>query len=240
MSRSNPQETTKSPAQKKFTFNRATGKFQYWDKVSRENIEVKMPFRFVVLDTLATIGGYNQATKSGFWSNEVRNTTEDKLTVRTKDGIFAEGYYQEFVDKLKANGGKFVQSVYIAYKDADEELIIANVKFIGSNLSKWINFNKEHKAEVFKQAVIIRKSVEETNEANTYQVPVFALTEATDKSNAEATELDKKLQGLLDVYLKQPAPQKSQAMRPSEEFLEQPAVSSEVPVKEIAEDEMPY
>jgi len=243
MSRSNPTEST-NPAQRFFRFDSTNGKFQYYDKAKKENISVPLPFRFIVLDTLSTIGGYSSTMKTGFWSNEVRNTIEDKLKVKTKQGVFAEGYYQDFSDSLKAEGGKFVQSVYIAYKSVNKQLIIANVKFIGSNLSKWIEFVKENRASLLKEAVIVRKAEEETNGSNTYQVPVFALTDVAEKTNNQAIELDKELQEHLTTYLEQPA-----AQNPSRTEMTQLTTNtqtriatppSEAPLEEMAEDDLPF
>jgi hypothetical protein len=205
MSRSNQTETNPNPAKMFFKFASSKGAFQYYDKEKKENIVVKLPFRFMVLDTLSTVGGFSKNINSGFWANEVRNTTTDPLIVRTKDGVFAEGLYRDKIEApLKADGGKFVQSIYIAYKDESKELIIANIQMMGSALGAWIPFTKANRQELFKGVVTVKTTVEEKNGANTYQVPVFKIGTVTEPTDAAAKLLDEELQVYLNEILSTP------------------------------------
>jgi len=202
MSRSNQTETNPNPAKYFFKFASSKGTFQYYDKEKKENIQVKLPFRFMVLDTLSTVGGFSKNCNSGFWANEVRNTVTDPLTVRTKDGVFAEGLYRDKIESpLKADGGKFIQSIYIAYKDDSKELVIANIQMLGSALGAWIPFTKANKNEIFKGVVTVKTTIEETNGANTYKVPVFKIGKVTEPTDAAAKVLDEELQVYLEASL---------------------------------------
>ncbi len=205
MSRSNPTDSNPNPAKYFFKFASSKGTFEYYDKENKEKVEVKLPFRFMVLDTLSTVGGFSKNNDSGFWANEVRNTVTDTLIVRTKNGVFAEGLYRDTVEApLKADGGKFVQSVYIAYKDTDKELVIANIQMIGSSLTAWINFTKANKQEIFKGSIIVKTVVEEKNGSNTYQVPVFTMGKVAESTDAAAKLLDEELQVYLTETLNAP------------------------------------
>ena len=205
MSRSNQTESKPNPAKYFFKFASSKGTFKYYDKEKKEDVPVKLPFRFMVLDTLSTIGGYSKNNDSGFWANEVRNTVTDPLTVRTKNGVFAEGLYRDAIEiPLKADGGKYVQSVYIAYKDTNKELVIANVQMIGSSLSAWINFTKVNKHELFKGSITVKTTIEETNGSNTYKVPVFQMGKTTEPTDAAAKLLDEELQVFLTETLNTP------------------------------------
>src|ERR1700722_13886513 len=144
MSRSNPTET-KHIARKYFTWSGDAGGWKYYDKTKGEkgeNVTVPMPFRFLVLDVLATIKGWSDADQSGYWSNEVRNVKTDTLTVRNKKGIAATGTYQEILNNRACDGVKYCQSVYIAYKEEDGNLSICNLQILGAALGSWISFCK--------------------------------------------------------------------------------------------------
>jgi len=231
-----------NPAKMFFKFAGSKGKFQYYDKEKKENIAVPLPFRFIVLDTLSTIGGYSKELESGFWSNEVRNTSEEPLVVRYTKGIFAEGLYQEGVkDKIKAQGGKFVQSVYVGYKDASKKLIIANVQMIGSSLSEWIKFTTEHRKAIMDGVVVVKKTKEETNGANSYQVPVFEMGKITEKTNEEAKALDVELQQFFNGYFKTPTVTEVPQYTGAPDGFNYTAPTPDAPATEpIEEDDLPF
>ncbi len=87
MSRSNPTENLTSPCKHYFEWDADKGAFKYYDKEKKENVEVPLPFKFIVLDELNTIKGFYKEKKSSFWANEIRDTKKDILTVRTKLGV---------------------------------------------------------------------------------------------------------------------------------------------------------
>ena len=82
MTRSNETTTkTPNPATKFLEFK--NGKFSYYDKTSEANVEVPLPLRFIVLDELATIKGWDSKTNSGIYSNEVHSTKATPLKVKS-------------------------------------------------------------------------------------------------------------------------------------------------------------
>lgn len=204
MSRSNNNEV-KNPAQVFFEWAGGKGIITYFDKEAGEKgekVEVKLPFSFLVLDLLSCIAGFSEADNSGFWSNEIRDTRNEKLTVRTKKGIIGEGLYNSpAIDKAKLAGAQYAQSVYIAFYDANKDLIIGNIKFTGSAIGPWIEFRKKN--DIYASAVTINKNPEvKIKGATRYFEPSFTLKEITPEANEKAIDLDKQLQEYLKAYFK--------------------------------------
>jgi len=197
MSRSNQTEVV-NPAKRFIEWKGSKGIFSYYDKEKEENVEMPLPFTFIVLDTLSTIKGYSDSAGSGFWSNEVRNTTKDKMTLRNKDGVVAEGLYQEIKGHRDATGAKYSQSVYIAYFEG-KDLVIGNIQIMGAALNAWIDFRGGN--DIMKGAVTVKDKVEGKKGATVYQIPVFEMKELSAETEAKAIELDKELQSYLSEYL---------------------------------------
>lgn len=197
MSLSN-QTSTKSPA--KFFLRVKSGTVNYYDKESQENVNVPVPLSFIVLDQLATVKGWSDGDQSGYWSNEVKSSGNDALTVRTSKGVKATGIWRDIKTSPFLAGAKFNASVYIATKGRDG-LEIQNISFSGASLNAWIEFVKANKGAINgKNKVVITGFSDEKKGAVKYQVPVFEVENITDEELAEATELDKELQTYLDAY----------------------------------------
>lgn len=197
MSRSNNVEL-RNPAVKRFEWSGDNGNFRYYDKEKKERFESPLPFRFMVLDCLSTIGGYSDADKSGYWSNEIRNLKTEPLTVRNKNGVCAEGIYNSVITSRAIVGAKYIQSVYIAFHD-EGEVKIGNVQMKGAALGAWIDFRK--KAKIYEGAIEVKESIEGRKGKTVYQIPVFNMIEVKPESDVRATELDKELQIYLSAYL---------------------------------------
>jgi hypothetical protein len=207
MSRSNNSEL-QNPATKFFEWNGEAGIFRYWDKEMAveghekpgANVNITLPFTFVVLDSLSTIKGFSDADNSGFWSNEVRDIKRDEMIVKTKKGVCAKGIYEKVITDRNCNGAKYCQSVYIAYKPGkDKPLEIANIQFTGAALSSWIEFRKNNK--VFEGAIIVKGVKQGQKGKVIYQMPVFQKLDLTPETEKNALELDKVLQVYLKAYL---------------------------------------
>jgi len=199
MSRSNP--TVKNPATRFMQWRggeEGGGRITYYDKETQEEIEVPLPFSFLVLDELQTLTGFNDAQQSGYWSNEVRNSN-GLLVARTKQGIQARGTYQQ-IKEMGLNGLKFAQSVYVMFKDETGEFQIGNFKFSGAAMSAWIDFKKQF--DIDKCAVYITNEPKKAKKGrNTYFIPVFEGQNVTDATEAEAQRLDEQLQRYLNTYM---------------------------------------
>jgi len=200
MSRSNQIEII-NPSKYFFEWQGSTGKIKYFDKNKGEKGEqviLPLPFSFLVLDKLATIKGFSDEDSSGFWSNEIRSIKDEKLTVRTKKGIYEQAYYPEL--KSTGKGAKYSQSVYIAYKDGNE-LVLANFQIFGSAIGAWIDLCKGK--DIYKYAITISGATAAKKGATNFFIPEFKLSAViSPETEAKAIELDKTLQDYLNAYFK--------------------------------------
>ena len=198
MSRSNNIEI-KNPANKFFEW-KGEGGFKYFDKSKGEkgeNVNMPLPFTFLVLDCLSTIKGYSDADQSGFWSNEVCDLKTEPFTVRSKKGICAKGLYDAVISDRRINGAKYCQSVYIGYLDG-QDLVIGNLQLTGAALSSWIDFRK--KAKIYEGTVKVAKWIDCKKGATNYTTPVFEMLEVKPETDEKAKVLDKELQAYLTLY----------------------------------------
>jgi hypothetical protein len=197
MSRSNNTEVV-NPSTRFMEWDGKKGEFRYYDKDLKEKVQVPLPVQFMVLDTLSTIKGFSDANQSGFWSNEVRDTTKDVMSVYNKTGLCEKGLYADIKGSKKCTGIKYCQSVYIALINADGGVSLCNIQMLGAGLSAWIDFCKT--TSVQSGAIKVSKSIQGKKGSNVFQIPVFEKIEVDDNLNAEAVALDKVLQDYLTAY----------------------------------------
>lgn len=221
MSRSNPTDAARNPATRWFEFaSGADGGFvRYYDKETEKQVplgdsENGGKFVFILLDELATVKGWHDPSESAIFANEVRDTRQDTLVVRSfKGGELASGLYANIKDRIVAVGGHFVASCYIAYKDGTG-LHIGNIRFKGAALSEWMDFKKQCPSKkdasgksikaYYVDAVKIEGFEQQKKGGTTFRVPKFQLTPITVETNSHAMELDAELQAYLSDYLKRP------------------------------------
>lgn len=200
MSRSNNTEIV-NPAKRYYQWVGSKGCLRYFDRTRGEKGEevfVKLPFSFLVLDRLHTIRGFSDAEQSGYWSNEVRDLKTNTLTVRNKKGIAATGLYANLAPVLN-KGANYCQSVYIAMKGADGKLEICNLQLEGSAIGPWIELCKGK--DIYKFAVSISSATPMKKGTTNYFAPVFTLsTNIAETTENQAQDLDKELQEYLKSY----------------------------------------
>lgn len=234
MSRSNPSDAISNPSTRWFEFDGgATGGFvRYYDKEQEKNVNLGDPsagsnFTFILLDELATVKGWHDASDSGIYANEVRDTRQEVLVVKAfKAGELLSGLYASVKDRIVSAGGQFVASCYIAYKDGDE-LRIGNIRFKGATLSAWMDFKKQCPSKkdargrsvkaYFVDAVKIKGFEQGKKGSITYRTPVFTLATLSEETNAQAVALDAELQAYLSDYLKRPRAEAAKAPAPEHE-----------------------
>lgn len=203
MSRSNPNDNgTPNPAVRWFEWNGENGVVRYYDKDTKQNVDVGSEFAFVLLDQLGSVRGWHDASESSIYSNEVKDTRQEVLIVKAfKGGVLAEGLYKDIKDRVNTLGGQFVTNCYIAFKDGGA-FAIGSMRFKGAALSAWMEFCKVNRAELFRKAIKIQGFTEGKKGRITFRVPVLKVVELSEASNAEATALDVQLQEFLTNYLK--------------------------------------
>jgi len=183
-------------AKQTYDWQGSTGKIKYYDRATKENKFLDLPFTFIVLDKLATIVGFSDADQSGFWSNDIRDITKDRLHIRTKKGLEDEGLYKELAHVLN-KGAKYAQVLYIGYKE-EKELIIAKLLIHGAAIGAWIDFCKGK--DIYKNAVTIVGATAAKKGATNYFIPEFKVKEITEETDKKAMLLDAELQDYLKLY----------------------------------------
>ena len=202
MSRSNPHEHASNPATRWLEWNGENGVVRYYDKDAKKNVDVGTEFGFVLLDELGSVRGWHEPSQSGIYSNEVRDTREDVLIVKSfKGGTLAEGLYKDIKDRVNAVGGQFVANCYVGVKNGGGALSIGSVRFKGAALGAWMEFRKQHRNELYAKGVRITGFTEGKKGRITYRMPVFKIVELAKDTNDAAVTLDKQLQEYLTGYL---------------------------------------
>lgn len=206
MSRSNPTENSPNPAVRSFEWNGEAGTVRYYDKDAKKNVDLGTDFTFLLLDEMASVGGWDDSagTKgSAIYSNEVRDTRTDVFVVKSfKGGIIAEGLYASIKNAVAVQGGYFVAKCYIAFKDDTGALAIGSLKFKGAALAAWMEFRKQHRAAIYKNAIRIHDFTEGKKGKVVFRVPVMKVAPITPETDAAAVGLDRELQEWLGAYLK--------------------------------------
>jgi len=241
MSRSNPQENgTPNPATRWFEWNGEDGVIRYYDKEKQERVDVGHDFGFVLLDELGSVTGWDDASGSRIYSNEVKDTRQDVLVVKSfKGGPLVEGLYKAIKDRVNSLGGSFTTNCYIAYKNGHGELSIGSLRLKGAALGAWMDFRHEHRAELYSKGVRI-VGVEEGKKGRiVFRVPVFKIVDLTEETNNAAVALDKQLQAYLATYLKKNKRDQAEAVA-AHVGDEEVAWDDEQPVPPITDDDIPF
>lgn len=205
MSRSAPTNTLVNPAVKYIDWDSEKGQFKYWNKETKENVEIKLPVKFYVLDELTTVKGYSDKHQGGMWSNEVKNITTQRLKVVGKDKAgksfqVAEGFYQKIKDSLVAAGAKYTRSLYAAMLNENDEYEIVNFQLKGAAFSGWLDFCNAKRNLIMTDEIVCADFKREKKGATKYTIPVFTSEPASEEGNEAAISLDVELQEYLKAY----------------------------------------
>lgn len=178
------------------------GEVRYYDKATKENIGIGDNLTFILLDRLSVVKGWHERSKSGITSNEVKDMRAEPLTVRAyKGGVIAEGLYSAIKDRVNAAGGHYTANLYVAFKaDSKGPLEIGSIQLKGAALSAWMDFEKDNRGELYKQAIQFKGHEQKKKGKIDFCVPKFALKEISEDTNKQAVEIDKRLQDFLASY----------------------------------------
>lgn len=241
MSRSNPNDHLANPSTRWFKWNGEHGTVCYYDKDKKEEITVGSDFGFVLLDQLGCVRGWHDASTSGIYSNEVRDTRADVLVVKAfKGGTLAEGLYKSIKHEVNAAGGSFVANCYIAYK-RDGQMAIGAIGFKGAALKSWMEFTKANRAQLYKQAIQITGFEEGKKGRVIFRVPKFQLKELSAASNDEAVKLDVQLQDYMTAYLKRTKKDQIDTVETEPHHMTDEEVAGlQPPAMDVDEDSIPF
>jgi hypothetical protein len=205
MSRQNPNDSSPNPCKRWFKWSGDKGKLKYYDKELGEDVFVDLPFEFILLDRMATIKGWNDASGGGIYSNEIRSTVNEEFTVRgfeIKEPL-ARGFYADIKDKVKAAGGRFNTNLYIAFEieQGKGQLEIGSLMLHGASLTPWFEFEKSSGKDLYKSAIRIPKAEDGKKGSIKFKTPVFELTSLVPEMDELAGQLQGKMKEYLGKYL---------------------------------------
>lgn len=170
--------------------------FEYYDKEKQEKVSVALPFKFLVLDELHTIRGWNDASSSGIFSNEVKFISKEIMTVKPfKGNEIAKGLYKDIKEKIVSAGGHYVKSIYIMLEDGS----LANLQLKGSAVQKWGEFTQKTRNRLPDEWVQVTKAIEGKKGAVKFFTPDFSFERSI--SDTEAIQADEAF-NILETYLK--------------------------------------
>ncbi len=214
MSRSNPTEGTRNLSTRWFEWagGEDGGYVRFYDKEAKKQVPVEGAFTFLLLDELSTVKGWHESSESSIYSNEVRDTRQEVLVVRSfEGGELASGIYTSIRDRIVALGGHYCVSLYLGYKEGDG-LKIGNLNLKGAAAGAWMEFKKSSPAKKdasgkstrahLVDAVKITGYEQMKKGGTTYRVPKFALAPVTEATNLQAVALDVELQAFFADYFK--------------------------------------
>jgi len=193
-----------NPATKFLSWKSNDKQFSYYDKETKENVLVPLPFKFLVLDEMHSISGWNDATQSGIYSNEVKFISKETMTVKPfKGNEIAKGLYKDIKEKVKSAGGHYVKSIYIMIEDGT----LANLQLKGSAVQKWGEFTAKGKQRLVDEWVVVDKAVDGKKGAVKFTTPDFRFLQSiTDAESELADECFNTLEAYMSTYLSKAEP----------------------------------
>jgi len=187
MRRSEFISTSEKPAARYLEWASDKGQFKYYDRDKSENVFLELP-RFIVLMQMHTVKGWNDASESAIWSNEVKIIASEEMEVKAfKGGVIVKGYYKEIKDKIVKAGGHYVKSIYIMVETASGSEVW-NLQLKGAVVQQWGDtFNKCQNR--FADEWISLESVEKKKKGKVeYTVPIFKFEGVTSDSEAKLAD----------------------------------------------------
>src|SRR6056297_509635 len=176
--------------------------FAYYDKEKGENIKLPLPLKFVILEHYHTVKGWNDASESGIYANEVLYTGSEELHVKTFKGKdIAKGIYKEIRTQILDAGGKYHRSIYAVTNDLE----IINISLKGAAVSEYSNFIEKHSDRCFTTNWIeVKDVVEGKKGAVKFTSPSFSLSTKI-KDASKLQPFAETLQKYMDDYMPKPS-----------------------------------
>ena len=195
-------EVTKNsnPTSKFLEWKSSNKSFSFYDKVNKQNVEVKLPLTFLVLEEFHTIKGFSDADQTGIYANEILQISAEEFEVKTYKGrVIAKGVYSDIKQVVNSAGGNYNKSIYAVTKDGD----LINISFKGAAVSKWSQFTEKGAWKKLKDEWVTIEDAEDHKKGMvSYSTPNFKFnTSLTDYEfkivEAKANELESYMDGYL-------------------------------------------
>ena len=125
---------TTNPTSKFLEWKSNNKSFSFFNKELKQNVEVKLPLTFIVLEEYHKISGFSDSDQTGIYSNEVLQIGTEELEVKTfKSRIIAKGKYKDIKGAVNSAGGNYHKSIYAVTKEGE----LINISLKGAAVSKW-------------------------------------------------------------------------------------------------------
>jgi len=195
----NKSEGSSNPATKFLEWKSNDKCFAYWDKDKKENVKVELPIKVQFLEHFHTVKGWNDASESGIYANEVKFISKEPLKVKCfKGGDIAEGIYTDIRGKLRDAGGKYYRSVY-AVLDGE----IVNLQLKGACVSAYSDFMQNHENQLESAWTEILTVSDHKKGATKYSTPDFTVGKLFNKAELEvANNLYLDIEAYFNKYTK--------------------------------------
>ena len=201
MSRSNRRSGSSSPVKKYLEFKGGIGAISYYDKDKKENIEFDS-IDLILIDDLASVGGFNESAQSGYSSNLLHpfDTGKKEFTVKSRvGGQFKEiisGIWKEIKGDSKIKGAKFARNLF-ALADVGEGYELVKLELIGAGLSPWLGLlDKVGNEDIYNNVLRVSRGQMFTRKGNSNAV----ITEAEYDKMVKAFQKDPRKNKLPVVF----------------------------------------
>ena len=186
-------QTSVNPTSKFLEWKSNNKSFSFFDKETKQNVEVKLPITFIVLEEYHCIKGFSDSDQTGIYSNEVLQIGTEELEVKTFKGrIIAKGLYKDIKGAVNAAGGNYHKSIYAVTKEGE----LINISLKGAAVSKWSKLVEKGAWKRLSDEWISIESAEDHKKGMVkYSTPNFVFNTSLSENEfktvkAKATELE--------------------------------------------------
>ena len=193
-----PTKAASNPAKKFLNWKSNEKCFSFYDKESQQNVRVELPLKVLFLEHYHTVKGWNNASESGIFSNEVYSIGKEPLSVKSfKGGEIASGLYKEIKTEIKSEGAVYYRSIYVMTETGE----LINLQLKGSAVSNYSNFYNDNNHLLDNQWIEVNEFQEGKSGAVSYTVPVFKVGDfLTKEQNLKADDVVSVLQSYVNEY----------------------------------------
>lgn len=186
-------QTSVNPTSKFLEWKSNNKSFSYYDKETKQNVEVKLPITFIVLEEYHCIKGFSDSDQTGIYSNQVLQIGTEEMEVRSYKGrIIAKGLYKDIKGAVNAAGGNYHKSIYAVTKEGE----LINISLKGAAVSKWSKLVEKGAWKRLSDEWISIESAEDHKKGMVkYSTPNFVFNTSLSENEfktvkAKATELE--------------------------------------------------
>ena len=178
-------EKVQSPVTNFLKWSNSNGAFNDYDKQTKETSLKKMPLKFLVLANYISIGGFDEASNSGYWSNEIKDTRTETLFVRNGNGLFKQGLYADIKADLAVVKCKYTEALYVMLEDGT----LGHIKLSGTNSRLWFSFKAIAKTKLSKNWTVFSDAKVAKKGSITWSEPTISIGEEISAEDAAKADI---------------------------------------------------